>query len=136
MEQALHLNRPSNTTKDLIAEQVARELQCGRIVGEFLTRWRQAQGISYAETWKTLKISALEYRSWENGSVSPQCSKFFDVVQRLGPEACFEADMIVNELMNEGQRLRGYLTQAQGRRWDLDPWPPSAALGAVRKWAA
>lgn len=134
MGQIAILKRPSNTEADWIAEQVAREIGCGKIIGENLTKWRQARGISYDEIWEKLGISALKYRSWETGSASPACSEFFSVTRKLGSEAYFEAGILVNDLLYEGQLLRKLI--ARGERWDLGHKPGEAALGAVRRFAA
>ena len=93
-------------------------------------KWREAQDISYSEVWESLNVSALEFRSWEIGSASPRCDRFYGVVKKLGSETYFEASMLINGLLLRKQELKQVSASMEVHR------PEQDALGAVVRIAA
>lgn len=136
MEKVVKLKLTRNLREEVLtAMQFQRELgpEINSIVGGNLFRWREEQKISYSEIWEKLKVSAIDYRQWETGKISPQGYRFYRTTEKLGPKSFFEAGMMVNELLGKANEFR---LLARLGRWDQGCKPLGDALGVVSKFAA
>lgn len=134
MGKANVLKQLSLMSGDTIAAQVAHELISENVTGKNLMSWRLEHEISYDQIWERLGVSALEYRSWETAAVSPDCSRFFEITEKMGQDTYFKSVMMVSHLIMEGQLLRRQF--ARWNRWDHGYKPATDALGAVKRHAA
>lgn len=129
MGQIIALKRKFEFDEPQMIKQRAQDIFALNIVGRSLTKWRNAQGISYSEIWERLNISAHEFRSWESGLVSPRCDRFYAVVTKLGSEAYLEAGLLLNGLSDLAQRSPETTTNEKLHR------PNQDALGVANRIA-
>lgn len=97
--------RDSDLFSSLSPDMTTFREKAKRQIGANLKVWLKDAGITEANAWEKLGVSTLELRSWENGSVSPLATRFFQVTKKLGHDVSCEALFLVNALGVEGQMI-------------------------------